>query len=371
MGGALPQRAASRSEAGGEARPVESRPSLCIVNFNGAAFLPATLAAAVGQRDRFHEILLVDNDSDDESLSIAGRFPDVRIVALSENRGASAVRNAALRHADSDLVLLLDSDVRLAPDCCEHLVAALTERAAAIAMPRVLYEADHETVQYAGADWHFIGLQIIEPRDLPDSALSDRVREIGSVITACCLVDRARVGVEPFDEDFFIYLEDHDFGVRARLQGYDVLSVPAARCFHNEGTPGLSIRALGGYSSRRVFCLIRNRWQFIAKNYSGRSLVVLAPLFVFYEAAQLGMILRKGWFGEWARALGWMGRNAPSVLARRREIQAARVASDRALMRGGNIPFRDELTAGSVERGARAALDGVVRTYWRFLGRLV
>lgn len=367
----MPQRVASRTGPGAASRPGRVRPSLCIVNYNGAAFLRATLEAAVGQRDRFHEILLVDNDSNDDSLAIAAGFPDVTAIPLGENRGASAVRNAALGRAGSDLVLLLDSDVRLAPGCADRLVTALAEREAAIAMPRVLYEADQATVQYAAADWHFIGLQIIEPKDVADTAVSNRVREIGSVITACCLVDRTKVGREPFDEDFFIYLEDHDFGARARLQGYDVLSVPAARCFHSEGTPGLSIRALGAYSSRRVFCLIRNRWQFIAKNYSGRSLFVLAPLFVLYEAAQLGMILRKGWFREWAGALGWMARNAPSVLARRREIQAARVRSDRELMVGGRIPFRDELTAGSVERRAREALNRVVNSYWRFAGRLV
>ncbi len=371
MGGAFPRRRTSSTASGGTFHQADVRPSLCIVNYNGAAFLRPTLEAAVTRRDRFHEILLVDNGSDDESLVIAGEFAGVRVIALDENRGASAVRNAALRHAGSDLVLLLDSDVRLAPECADTLVAALTARNAAIAMPRVLYESAPGTVQYAGADWHFIGLQIIEPRDLPDAELSNRIRGIGSVITACCLVDRTKVGSAPFDEDFFIYLEDHDFGVRARMHGYEVLSVPAARCFHNEGTPGLSIRALGTYSSRRVFCLIRNRWQFIAKNYAGRTLLVLAPLFAFYEAAQFGMVLRKGWFGEWVRALGWMGRHAPRVLARRRELQSARVATDAELMRGGEIPFREELTAGSIERKAQATLNGVVTAYWRFAGRLI
>ena len=345
--------------------------SLCVVNFNGAAFLRPTLDAALKNRRSFGEILFIDNGSDDDSLAIAGEYDEVVTVALGENRGAAAVRNAAIRRAASDLILLLDSDVRLGDGCADALAAALGERGAAIAMPQVLYEADPDTVQYDGADWHFMGLQIIEHPDTPSRRDGGGVREIGSVITACCLIDRRKVGTEPFDEDFFIYLEDHDFGVRARLRGFEILSVPGARCYHSEGTPGLSIRAIGSYSSLRVFCLIRNRWQFMAKNYQGRTLLVLAPLLMLYEAAQLVIVIRNGWFREWARAAGWMARNARRVLRRRREVQRTRRCRDGDLMEAGEIPFRQELTSSPLQRRALAALNRVVTTYWRYAGRFV
>ncbi len=101
---------AGRPEAG-------AKPSLCVVNYNGARFLSRTLEAALVDANGVAEILLVDNGSEDESLAIAARYPGVRIIALGENRGASAVRNAALREAASDLVLLVDSDVIVAPGC--------------------------------------------------------------------------------------------------------------------------------------------------------------------------------------------------------------------------------------------------------------
>jgi len=352
--------------------PSVDRPSLCIVNFNGAAFLDATLPAALAERENVREILFVDNGSDDDSVEIASRYEGIRTIALGENRGASVVRNAAIREAASDRVLLIDSDVRLAPGCARALADALAaDDRAAIAMARVLYESAPGTVQYDGADWHFLGHQIIEHRDTPDSDADEPVRCVGSVITACCIVDRRKVGDAPFDEDFFIYFEDHDVGVRSRLHGFDVLSVPSARCYHREGTPGLSIRALGEYSSRRVFYLIRNRWQFIAKNYSARSLLVLAPLLFFYEAVQLGVVVRKGWLRDWWRAVSWMGRHARDVLRRRRAIQAGRRRRDGELMKDGPIPFRPELTAGPLERWGRRWLDRVVSSYWALAGRWV
>lgn len=58
------------------------------MNFDGEAHLGATLDAAIALRDRFEEIVLVDNDSRDGSLRLVeGRYPRVRIVRLGENRG--------------------------------------------------------------------------------------------------------------------------------------------------------------------------------------------------------------------------------------------------------------------------------------------
>lgn len=358
-------------------RPLADRacdkPSLCIINFNGAAFLDATLGAAVELAGDFSEILLVDSGSDDESVAIASRYPGIRVIPLAENRGPAVARNVALAEARTDLAVLVDSDVVLARGCATRLVEALArDTDAAVAMPRVLYARERERIQYDGADPHFLGLMSLHHRDVPVADSSDDVREIGSVVTACFLVDRSRLDPdEPFDESFFIYFEDHDFGVRLRALGHRILSVPAARCYHGEGTPGLSIRAVGRYTPTRVFCLIRNRWQFILKNYSLRTLLLLSPVLALYEVAQLVAVLKKGWLREWWRAAVWMAGNGSTVLRKRREIQRRRTRSDGALLTDGPIPFRDELIAGSLERRGRRVLETFASWYWQKVGRLV
>ena len=367
----------SRSEQAGtrsETAPEVRKPSLCIVNYNGAAFLESTLRAAMDQAGSLTELLLVDSGSTDGSLEIMEcRFPSVRVIRLLENRGPAVARNVALREAGSELVLLVDSDVSLAPDCADRLVAALRAHPnAAVAMPRVLYAGDPDRIQYDGADHHFLGLMSLHNRDMPLSESATDIRSIGSVVTACVLVDKSRITApEPFDESFFIYFEDHDFAVRVRTNGYEILSVPSADCYHGEGTPGLSIRALGRYSSMRVFCLIRNRWQFILKNYSLRSLLLLAPLFVVYEGAQLAVVLKKGWLREWLRAVVWIAKSLPAILRKRRQIQTSRKRPDRGLFADGPIPFRDELVTGALERRSKHALEAIASLYWQTVGRLV
>jgi len=207
--------------------------------------------------------------------------------------------------------LFVDNDVSLSDDCVDRLIEALDNNSSAVAaMPSVLYAHEKDTVQYDGADNHFLGLMILHHQQERFLAGTREVRKIGSLVTACAVVDRRRVpDPEPFDESFFIYFEDHDFGVRMRAMGHEILSVPAASCFHGKGTEGLSVRRTRKYSKRTVFFLIRNRWQFILKNYSLRSLLLLSPMFFIFEISQLIIVTKKGWLLEWGRAVAWIARH--------------------------------------------------------------
>lgn len=371
----------SRSRAAGDGA---RQPTLCVINHNGEAYLPASLGAAVALGDEFAEIILVDDASRDRSVELVReRFPGVRIVRLPANRGPAAARNVALREARTDRVVLVDNDVVLTPGCVSRLLDALDrDPEAAVAVPRVVYAGRPEIVQFSGADSHFIGLQIVhgdmpidvlEPAgSVPGSAQGPPVRRIGSLISACFLLDRSRLRAPcDFDESFFIYLEDHDFGVRIRGQGRAIVAVPDAICRHGEGTEGLSIRQTGEYTAMRVFCLIRNRWQFILKNYSLRSMLLLAPVFALYEASQLVVVVRKGWFREWIRAAWWTATRSGSILRKRIAVRRTRRIPDRALFVGGPIPFRAELTTSRLEQAGKRALDAITLAYWRQVGRLI
>jgi GT2 family glycosyltransferase len=365
---------AERHAGGSVERAFSVKPTLCMINYNGERFLRESLGASLAQAEDFAEIILIDNGSEDRSLQIVERnFPSVRIVRLPENRGAGAARNAGLREARTRLVLLVDNDVSLAPGCVGHLTRALDRHPEAlIAAPAVLYARKKDIIQYDGADNHFVGLMILHHQDLPLAALDLQVRQTNSVVTACFLVDRSRLPeIEPFDEAFFYMLEDHDFGVRMRAFGHQILSVPAARCYHGEGTEGLSIRQIGNYSRVRVYYLIRNRWLFICKNYSLRSLVVLTPMLMVYELAQFVVVVKKGWITEWFRASWWIVRHSPSIFEKRRRVQLGRKTLDRDLLADGPIPFRDELTTGRLERVGRQMLNAAASWYWKRVAHFI
>ncbi len=345
-----------------------------MITYNGEVYLREFLRAAVLQAEHFEEIVLIDNGSTDGSLEFVEReFPTVRVVRLGENRGAGAARNAGIRAVTTDLVLFLDNDVILLEGCIDRLVEALQAHAGAIiAAPSVLYAKMPEVVQYCGADHHFLGLMILRQENVPLAQVDAQIRPTDSVVTACFLLDRGRlVSEEPFDELYFYHMEDHDFGVRLRALGYTILAVPEAHVLHGEGQAGLSIRRVGKYTQARIYFLIRNRWLFLLKNYGMRSLAVLCPILLVYELAQLVIVVKNGWILQWARAAGWIVRQLPTVLAKRRIVQATRKLPDRALFSDGPIPFRNELARGRLELAGKRALDVISLRYWQGVRQLL
>ena len=353
-----------------DARPV----TLCVINFNGEHRLDPVLNAARGSTLPFDEIIVVDDRSTDGSVAmLRARWPDVRLVEQPRNGGPGAARNAGFRSATHDLVLFIDNDVLLEPDCLAALHEALARRTdALVAQPRVLYADRPEVIQYEGADCHPLGLMMLRLHEQPAATASGATAETGSMVTCAFLIDRARWrGGDPFDTTFIFNLEDHDFGVRSRLAGHTLLAVPAARCRHGDGTPGLSYRAGGVQTSTRVYCLIRNRWRIVLQAYAGRTLVLLAPALVAYEVFQLAGAIRKGWLTSWLRAAWWMVTNPGVTWRRRRERQDDRRLGDRMLLVPGPLPFTAGLLEGGAERRARALLERWTTACWRRVERLV
>ena len=343
------------------------RPTLCVINYNGERYLASTLAAAMACRGSFSEIILVDNASVDLSLEIVReRFPEVRVLRLPENLGPGAARNAGFRAASSRRVLFIDNDVELDPGCAETLEEALARDPGAVfAMPRVLHAKDRGIVQYDGAAAHATGLMVLEHAEEPDAAVGSRVRDIDSLVTACFLADRDRwPASDLFDEAFFFHFEDHELGLRARLMGCRILSVPAARCFHGEGTVGLSRRETGRHTPARVRHTIQNRWQLILKLYQLRTIILLGPSLLLFEAFQLLGAAKKGWLREWWGALRGLLARPRDLARRRRAFRSLRRLHDADVLIGGPIPFAPTLHRGRLEKLGQGILDRVVAANW-------
>src|SRR2546428_150884 len=103
--------------------------SLVVPIRNASRTLPACLAALERLEPPPMEIILVDNGSTDESLSLIQRFAHAhhskRVRILEEQRrGAAAGRNAGARAACGDVVAFTESDCVPDPTLLRHLSAA-------------------------------------------------------------------------------------------------------------------------------------------------------------------------------------------------------------------------------------------------------
>ena len=341
------------------------------MNHNGESYLLQTLRAVARLGPAVDDVLLIDSGSTDHGRTLVREhFPEVRVIELGANLGPGAARNRAIREAAHDRVLLIDNDVEPQPGTIETLGTALDGHSNAIlAMAAVLYEQAPDTVQYVGAVPHFLGTPALLHADTPEARLGEVVRVVGTAITCCVMVDRARYGDRRwFDERLFFYLEDHELGLRASLQGYDCLIVPEARCLHRAGTIGVSIRETGRFTPVRVRYTIRNRWLTVLMLYQGGTLLRFAPALAVFEVLQLLGAARKGWLGHWLWAAGSTVRMLPHVLRVRRAMRTSRRRQDLEILAGGTFPFNSRWHRSGLERTAQRALDLIARLNWRVAG---
>src|SRR5947209_20586698 len=98
-------------------RPPAMRPDVSIVipTRNRARYLDVALASLAVQDPRVeHEVVVIDDASEDDTASVAERH-GARVVRQPAQRGLNAGRNAGIRHTSAPLVAFLDDDIRASP----------------------------------------------------------------------------------------------------------------------------------------------------------------------------------------------------------------------------------------------------------------
>lgn len=188
--------------------------SVVIPVHNRVSFIQGAIRTAVGQTTPPDEIVVVDDGSTDgtaERLRTVG-LPNLKVVTLPTNRGASAARNAGLEAASGDVVAFLDSDDEWWGWRLENQVPA-----------------DPGPGLYVSAfDVHTRGGRV---RGTPGCSRGDAHRRLlrlqGGPLTASCMMVDRRVCDLRFDESLPV-LEDLDFAIRASVHGVGYNSLPLA-----------------------------------------------------------------------------------------------------------------------------------------------
>lgn len=105
--------------------------SVCVANYNGAAVLMDCIESVLAQQgDLATEIIIHDDASTDDSLALinthypAAQFPQIRLIASTENVGFCISNNRMVAEAKGEFVLLLNNDAALAPDALLTLLHA-------------------------------------------------------------------------------------------------------------------------------------------------------------------------------------------------------------------------------------------------------
>ncbi|MFR7519988.1 MAG: glycosyltransferase family 2 protein [Mediterraneibacter faecis] len=117
--------------------------SVIIPLYNAEKYLKNCITSVVGQTYRNLEIILVDDGSNDNSLSICEKFAlqDNRIKVFHQNNGGVAsARNKGLSEASGEFIAWVDSDDSIEPEYIEKLYDAVKEYNADISIALKQYK---------------------------------------------------------------------------------------------------------------------------------------------------------------------------------------------------------------------------------------
>src|SRR5258708_15285816 len=146
-------RLAPRRKLKQETRPDTRSAAIVIPNWNGRdlleKYLPSVRAAA--ERVPGSEVIVVDNGSTDGSAAfIRERFPQVRVVALEKNLGFGGGSNAGFRAARHDVVVLLNSDMRVEPVFLRPLLDGFTDERVFSVSCQIFFSDPNKTREETG-----------------------------------------------------------------------------------------------------------------------------------------------------------------------------------------------------------------------------
>jgi GT2 family glycosyltransferase/glycosyltransferase involved in cell wall biosynthesis len=254
--------------------PVTTTPglvSVVLVNFRGADDTIAAighLAQLDWPQDRL-EVVVVDNASGDDSVErIRAAAPQVTLVESSENLGFAGGCNLGVRAARGDLLAFLNNDARPDRDWIRAAARRFEKSPRVGAVASRVLDWDGHTVDFIGSalTWFGMGYKPLTGEPEPSAAHepSDVLFGTGSAMFVRRSVFEKLAG---FDERYFMFFEDVDFGWRLNLAGWRFVYEPDSLAFHKHHA---SMSAFGSF--KETYLLERNALFTMYKNLGDEEL---------------------------------------------------------------------------------------------------
>src|ERR1700760_558073 len=136
--------------------PVRPSVSVLIVAWNSSAELRRTLPPLLAELREGDELIVVDNDSPDDSAAVARELaPAVKVVTMGRNRGFAGGANVGAGAATGDLLVILNPDAMPLPGWGEAIRRPWLEGRGWSAWQGLIAGADATTINSAHNPCHF------------------------------------------------------------------------------------------------------------------------------------------------------------------------------------------------------------------------
>lgn len=222
--------------------------SVCIATFNGEAYISRQLKSILPQLGSNDEVILVDDLSTDDTLSIIKSMQDprIRVFLNDRNIGAALTFNRALRNATGDLIFMSDQDDRWLDNKVDILSNLFNNES----FDLIVHDANVEVDGIIAHDSLFV-------KNKSSSGIFKNI--IKNTYTGCCMAFKRDILIKvlPISPSIGIY-HDAWIGILTEYFGYKVLflEIPLIDFVRHNNNASSSKR-------RNLYLVSRDRVRFI------------------------------------------------------------------------------------------------------------
>jgi GT2 family glycosyltransferase len=235
--------------------------SVIIVNYNGKIYLDECLDSLKSTTYQNFEILVVDNNSSDQSSDlIKRRYPYVKLIELKKNQGFAIANNLGAEAAKGDFYIFLNNDTIVTQTWLSELVNAIIEsQDNEVAIAQSFLVRRNGEIDSSGDFIDKFGRPYSSKLENPPDG-----RHIMSARAASMIIKKEvfwKLG--GFEEIFFASFEDVHLGWKAWIAGYKVILASNSIVYHFTGQTVKRLKSrMNFHSMKNQACIILLNFEF-------------------------------------------------------------------------------------------------------------
>jgi GT2 family glycosyltransferase len=204
--------------------------SIIIINYNGLNLLKKCLSSLSEINFSNYEIILVDNNSIDDTIQyVTKNYPKIILIKLEKNKGFAEPNNIANKIAKGEYLLFLNNDTIVTKTFLTELLQSINKDKQIGICQSLLLKLDN-SIDSSGDFIDELGVVY----NSKTSVTTDR--DISSARGASMLIRKKIFDeLKGFDEEFYVSFEDVDLGWRAWIKGYKVVLSTKSIVYHLGG----------------------------------------------------------------------------------------------------------------------------------------
>lgn len=306
--------------------------SYIVVCFNSEKYISKCLDSILHQFQKYHEIIIVDNNSVDGTLLIAQKLcrenEKIRLISNKTNEGFANAILKGVAKASGEYLAILNADVFLDPNWCSFLLKSFSDDDKVMsASGNVLFP--NGLLQSAGGMMDKYGAVIQRDSELFKSLNLEKNIPVFYNDGSSFIIRKKILEKISFDSKLFLYYEDVDLSWKIHMLGYKICHVPDAISYHDVS------HSFHDVNLNKFYYMAKNRLYLCQKNYSLSTRICRVPLVILlilidaivYDISKSP----KGYIVQFFKALIWNINNLKNIAKEHKKLNSIRILTDKQI----------------------------------------